>query len=460
MLRRSTGFLTLLVVGGLLGALRVAADPADPVAPPTLLTPAQLDELVAPVALYPDVVLDAMLPASTAPADLAAAARVAASMGPSQIPTATPDPAWDPSVAALMQFPDVLRWMDENPAWVERLGFAVAVQQVDVLDAIQRYRAKAREAGVLDSNTYQTVTVTQAPTQIIVIQPVQPEIVYVPVYDPWAFNGGYVSGSPFYSSWFGFSFGIAGLWLRHQIFWGNGIYGYQDPYWYGRWRNPSNDWGTYRPTQWRAARRGDQHWTRAGWTPQSTTARPTSPRFRTTATGSGTAPTVTAPRIDPRRVGTAQSTTTTTDRTTVTPAAPVSRWNWGRDRKAPTDPPKTTSPKVAPETPTAKPTPTPKPKLVNPPAPRVVDPRTVDRWRGRGGRSMGGDEAKPAKPAEVPTVKPTPTPAAPKVTPAPAPSAKPATRWMPRNQNPPPKPPDAERSRKFKERGRKSLEST
>src|SRR5204863_3705662 len=133
------------------------ADPAAPAAPAPL-SQAQLDELVAPVALYPDVVLDSLLPATSSPADVAAAARYAASSN-GTLSAAPAGTAWDKSVVALLQFPDLLKWLGDNPDWVEQMGFAISTQQADVLAAIQRYRAKAKGAGALASNQYETVTV-------------------------------------------------------------------------------------------------------------------------------------------------------------------------------------------------------------------------------------------------------------------------------------------------------------
>src|SRR5262245_58583389 len=184
--RAVLAFLSALALPLVAAPARTASPEDAAPAPATLFTASQLDQLVAPVALYPDVVLNSLLPASTAPPDVAAAAQYAASQGATRSGTAITAPTgveWEPSVVALLQFPEVLAWMNENSAWVEQLGFAMTYQASDVLAAVQRYRAKARDTGALASNQYINVT-TPSPS-IIVIEPVRPEIVYVPVYDPW-----------------------------------------------------------------------------------------------------------------------------------------------------------------------------------------------------------------------------------------------------------------------------------
>jgi hypothetical protein len=237
-----------------LGAARIAAEePSGPPPPTRLFEAAELDSLVAPVALYPDVLLDSLLPATTFPADLTSAAAFVSARG-GTVEAAPADVTWDANVVALLQFPDVLLWMAENPTWVESVGFAVTMQQDDVLAAIQRYRAKAHAAGVLETNAYSTVTVVPGATQYVVIQPVSPSVLYVPVYDPWLLDGSYLPIAALLRLRFGFQFGTTGLWARNRIFWGFGIYDYGTPWWWGSWRNQAAGWGTYRPTRWYARR--------------------------------------------------------------------------------------------------------------------------------------------------------------------------------------------------------------
>jgi hypothetical protein len=161
--------------------------PTIPAPPPTIpQPPEQLDkqalrDLVAPVALYPDVVLASLLPATTFPEQVHEAAQL---LGPTGAAQRLPDDrGWDGSVLALMQFPDVVRWVDTNPAWTDEMGQAVTYQQGDVLDAIQDYRRLVRDAGNLQTNQYQKVSQVRSDSDIR-IEPARPDIVYVPSYDP------------------------------------------------------------------------------------------------------------------------------------------------------------------------------------------------------------------------------------------------------------------------------------
>lgn len=151
-----------------------------PAQAPERLGAAELRDLVAPVALYPDVVLASLLPATTFPEQLHEAAVLVGDSG--HVATVPDDRGWDGSVVALLQFPDVVRWLDRNPAWTDQMGQAVAYQQGDVLDAIQDYRRTVKDAGNLKSNRYHTVRAE--PDRDIRIEPARPDVVYVPSYDP------------------------------------------------------------------------------------------------------------------------------------------------------------------------------------------------------------------------------------------------------------------------------------
>jgi hypothetical protein len=177
-------------------------------------TPAELEEIVAPIALYPDILISSMLPASTVPMDVVAAARwVGQQEG--EITEAPADSGWDPAVEAMIQFPDVLTWMNENLSWMEMLAYAVAVQEGEVLQAIQDFRKKAQEAGNLESNDKMQV-VTE--TEVIYIEPASPTVVYVPTYDPVAVvRPGYTWGG----FWAGVAVGAVGAWAWHSIRWGD-----------------------------------------------------------------------------------------------------------------------------------------------------------------------------------------------------------------------------------------------
>ena len=181
----------------------------------------QLDALLASIALYPDDLLTQVLMASTFPLDIGAAARwledpAHKSLSGDALAKALEPETWDPSVKSLVPFPAVLATMNANLSWLQQLGYAFATQQADVFASIQRLRRQAQSNGKLDSTPEQTVSVqtvttepaagsSQAPTQreVIVIQPTQPDTVYVPSYDPGVVYGSswpYPSYPPYYAA--------------------------------------------------------------------------------------------------------------------------------------------------------------------------------------------------------------------------------------------------------------------
>jgi hypothetical protein len=150
-----------------------------------LLSDEELDDLVAPVALYPDALLSQVLVASTYPLEIVKAQRwvdANRALPAADRAEAVAGEDWDPSVAALAAgFPDVLLRMADDLDWTETLGEALLAQSEDVLDAVQRQRARAAAAGNLESNPAQTVTVED---DAISIAPTDPQVIYVPTYDP------------------------------------------------------------------------------------------------------------------------------------------------------------------------------------------------------------------------------------------------------------------------------------
>src|SRR5271170_6745590 len=149
------------------------------------LTPDELQQLAAPIALYPDALVAQVLAAATFPDQIAAAAswyQYHSYMTGSTLMAAVDAQPWDPAVKALTQFPSVLNNMAANLTWTSSLGEAYHTQSGDVMTAIQVLRAKAYAAGNLKSST-QLAVVQQSP-QVIVIQPVNPQVVYVPIYNP------------------------------------------------------------------------------------------------------------------------------------------------------------------------------------------------------------------------------------------------------------------------------------
>jgi hypothetical protein len=210
------------------------APPPDDAAPPpqswNALSPDQLNELVAPIALYPDSLVAQVLAASTYPTQVVEADRFVQSQGgapPDQIAQMVNGQSWDPSVKALCAFPSVLANMDKNLEWTTNLGNAYYNQPQDVMNAVQGLRQQAYQAGHLQST--QQLAVTYAPDDIM-IEPANPAVVYVPYYDPWAYWGfrpyyaWYAPPPPFgWRAGFGFGFGVGvavGVWGGYGWGWG------------------------------------------------------------------------------------------------------------------------------------------------------------------------------------------------------------------------------------------------
>jgi Protein of unknown function (DUF3300) len=159
------------------------SQPVETPAPPAF-TQAELDQMLAPVALYPDSLLSSILTASTYPLDVVEAARWSRSnprlVGPDAV-HAVEDRPWDPSVKALVAFPRVLAEMDEKLEWTRDLGDAYAAQPAEVMDSVQHLRRQAYAAGSLRSSDQYLV---EDRNGNIAIEPRNPEVVYVPYYDP------------------------------------------------------------------------------------------------------------------------------------------------------------------------------------------------------------------------------------------------------------------------------------
>ena len=168
----------------------------DPAPAATLLPADQLDDLVAPIALYPDSLLGQVFAASTYPLELVEAQqwlRENRALDGRRLMDAARQQNWDPSVQAIVAFPNVLDLLNRDIRWTTDLGNAFLAQQADVMDAVQRMRARARDNGRLATTPQQTVTQNQS---AIEIQPANPQIVYVPSYNP-----AYVWGSPAYGAY-------------------------------------------------------------------------------------------------------------------------------------------------------------------------------------------------------------------------------------------------------------------
>lgn len=167
-----------------------AQHPPQAAAPGPLLSADQLDNLVAPVALYPDPMLGQVLVASTYPLELVEAAQwlKTTQLHGTELMTAARQQAWDPSIQAMIAFPQVLDRLSQDVRWTVDLGNAFLAQQTDVLAAVQRMRARAEANGKLNSNVQQSVSTVDSAIQIM---PVDPQVIYVPSYDP-----AYIWGDP------------------------------------------------------------------------------------------------------------------------------------------------------------------------------------------------------------------------------------------------------------------------
>lgn len=172
----------------------------------------QLENLLAPIALYPDPLLAQVLLAATFPDQIDEAARAIRAYGPRYD---IDDTDWDLSVKAVAHYPTVLSMMADKIDWTTSLGQAYVEQSTDVMDAVQRLRRDAQSAGYLESTPQSEIVDTDGE---LYIYPAQPEYIYVPVYDPavvFVVRPGYRSRA---AIWFGTGF-LIGAWLNHDCDW-------------------------------------------------------------------------------------------------------------------------------------------------------------------------------------------------------------------------------------------------
>ncbi|WP_043159128.1 DUF3300 domain-containing protein [Bradyrhizobium sp. Ai1a-2] len=235
--------------------------PPQPAPSEQLLKPEQLEALVAPIALYPDDLLANVLAASTYPLEIVQADRWVAShkdLKGDALKNAVDKQSWDDSVKALVSTTAVLSMMSDKIDWTKDLGDAVLAQQPDVMDAIQRLRAKAQANNKLVTTKQQKVSVqTQDNKQVIVIEPTDPNTVYVPYYDPATVYGTwpYAAYPPYYFGYpsyigagvvaAGLAFGTAWAIGRWGNYWGGGFnWGNRNLYVnnYNRVTNVGNNW--------------------------------------------------------------------------------------------------------------------------------------------------------------------------------------------------------------------------
>src|ERR1022692_2472977 len=236
--------LCLVCVPLLAGGLLVAQQTAPPApAPAQVLSPEQLDTLVAPIALYPDALLSQVLVASTYPLEVVEAQQWLQQNGSlrgQQLTDAARQQNWDASVQAMVAFPDVLTMLNQDVQWTTALGNAFLAQQSDVMAAVQEMRARAQANGKLSTTPQETVTTqTQGGQTAIDIAPADPQVIYVPQYDPAYVWGPPAWGyyPPLYYAGYGFGFypGInIGLYFGGWGGWGFGGRGWGwGPNWFG-----------------------------------------------------------------------------------------------------------------------------------------------------------------------------------------------------------------------------------
>jgi hypothetical protein len=205
-----------------------------------LLKPEQIDALISPIALYPDTLLAEVLMASTYPLEAVQAARWVEqnkNLKGDALKAEVDKQGWDESIKSLTATPDVLKMMSDKLDWTQKLGDAVLAQQTDVMDSVQRLRAKADANDKLKTTKQQKVTKkSEGGKQYIVIEPTDPQTVYVPYYDPAVVYGAwpYPAYPPYYwgaSYWPG-----GGALLATGLAFGAG-------YAVGRWASGGNYWG-------------------------------------------------------------------------------------------------------------------------------------------------------------------------------------------------------------------------
>ncbi|MCL2644854.1 MAG: DUF3300 domain-containing protein, partial [Betaproteobacteria bacterium] len=220
----------------------------SPVSSNPAISQEKLDGLLAPIALYPDALLAQVLMASTYPVDVMEAARWQQenpNLSDQALQDALASFDWDPSVKSLVTVPQVLQHMAKSPRWMQSLGRVVIDDQEWVMVSVQELRKKAHAAGTLTSNEQQTVGVeadAASGVEYVTIAPASPQVVYVPVYDPYVvyggwwwpsrpyywgpsygitFSSGYYWGSHYYPSmalWGGFNWGLGAMIINVPIY--------------------------------------------------------------------------------------------------------------------------------------------------------------------------------------------------------------------------------------------------
>jgi hypothetical protein len=223
--------LALALLGSAAPSQQTASEPTAPAV--SEFTTERLEQLVAPIALYPDALLAQILMASTYPLEIVEAARwlqKQPKLSGEKLEAALKKEDWDPSVKSLCGLPEVLKRMDENLDWTQDLGDAFLADQAGLMDVVQNMRRKALEAGNLKTSDEQKVE--EKDDGIIVVESASPDVVYVPTYYPTVVYGSWSYAYWFYpplyappprgSVWFGFTAGV--IWGRAS--WGGCHWGW------------------------------------------------------------------------------------------------------------------------------------------------------------------------------------------------------------------------------------------
>src|SRR6476659_404191 len=240
-LAQSLAFI-LFVAFAPMASAQTQPDPAPASAPAQdeLLKPGEIDALLSPIALYPDTLLSLVLMAATYPLEVIQASRWLKDnkgLKDDALKAAAEKQGWDESVTALLATPSVLDMMSDKLDWTQKLGDAMLAQQTDVMDGVQRLRAKAEANDKLQSTKQQKVTKkSEGSKQVIVIEPTDPQTMYVPYYDPAVVYGAwpYPSYPPYY--WGASYWPYGGAVLGAGLAFGAG-------YAIGRWAGGGGYWG-------------------------------------------------------------------------------------------------------------------------------------------------------------------------------------------------------------------------
>ncbi|HSW83076.1 MAG TPA: DUF3300 domain-containing protein, partial [Usitatibacter sp.] len=198
-----------IVLASVASAWAQQSPPPSSSTPPAAVSQEELDKLLAPIALYPDSLLAQVLMGSTYPLEIVLAGRWSKenkNVTGKALEDAMQKQSWDPSVKGLTAVPTVLERMNENLGWTQKLGDAFLADQAAVMATVQSLRAKAQAQGNLKTTPEQTVkTETQENKTVIVIEPAQPEKIYVPTYDPYyAYGPWWYSYPPYYMYPYGY----------------------------------------------------------------------------------------------------------------------------------------------------------------------------------------------------------------------------------------------------------------